>query len=271
MTTISLSSQPGQSLVWRLKHGKSEAFVVGTMHVAFPGYEKLVERFTEIIDQQQIQSYFGETDMNDMAAHAGALTGNFLRLSDNLSPKRYANYRKKLLQFTGIDLYHYDLLPPMLLSSMIASQLIAHKSPSMDEILWNHAEKNDIPVAGLESFAEQLKIFHLIPYEYQVRQLRKLLGRLSGSRASLHRLINLYKKQAIHKLYMQGKKSLGPIRSLMLEQRNSLMIDRITRQMKEELVAKPIFISLGAAHLAGKHGIIYGLKKNGLIVKPYVS
>ena len=236
------------------------------MHIAFDGYEIITNRLCQSIDRYNIQHYFGETDMNEMSEHAGALTGDFKRLSDRISKSRFANYQKKLMFFTGLNLRHHDLLPPMLLLSLISTKLINSRGPSIDDILWRHAMSRDIPVAGLETFEEQLAIFHRIPYEYQLRQLKQVLGNLSKTRLSLIKLVRLYQTEEIHTLYMQGKKSLGPIRDLLLKQRNSLMTSRIIDQMASS--SGNCFFSFGAAHLAGEHGIIHGLKKSGVQVHP---
>ena len=213
-----------------------------------------------------VQRYFGETDIEALKANSVAATPPVRRFSQSVSPRQYNRYRKALVKATGLDLKHLDVLPPMLILSSVSAALINTSGRSMDELLWNEAKAHSIPCAGLETFEEQLQIFGQIPFEYQASQLKKLLSNLRKGRQSILDLIDLYERQAVHQLYRAGKKTLGPIRHLMLAQRNKIMVDRVFEHTRES--NENALFAVGAAHLAGKHGLIHGLKQLGLKVRP---
>jgi len=137
----------------------------------------------------------------------------------------------------------------------------------MDELLWKYAEDKGLAVEGLESFAEQMDIYQQIPMDYQILQLKKMLLNLSKARKSLEVLVDLYQRQEIHKLYRVSRKSLGPIRKLMLEQRNRIIADRIFDQLKVN-TDRRCFFTVGAAHMAGEHGILHMLNEMGVKITP---
>ncbi len=218
-----------------------------------------MERFSLVLEQEGITAYFGETDITDLSNGQVPTVQSEYHLMNQMTTRRFKKFRKKLFHFTQIDLMQCQALPPLLVSSLIASRLIDSTGASIDEILWNKAIDLSLPVKGLESYAEQMEIFRKIPLDYQVIQLKQMIGNLSKSRRSLNHLITLYKKESIHALYQQGKKTVGPIRKLMLEDRNKKMVSRILEQM--EIAQGPIFVSVGAAHLSGAHGILHGIKR----------
>jgi uncharacterized protein YbaP (TraB family) len=236
------------------------------MHTSFDGHQGILDRFMHILETENIQAYFGETDMSEMAARQTMPEMGIPALRDQMSPKRFDKFRKKLRQFTGLDLLQFDRMPPMFASALIASQLVRSDGQSMDQALWSRASTLGIPTHGLESFDEQMKIFHAIPYDFQLIQLKQMLANLSRARRSLKKMIDQYRQEAIHKLHSQGRKTLGPIRKLILEDRNLRMVNRMIDHMKNSEGA--ILFTFGAAHLAGEHGILHGLKSRGCQLKP---
>ncbi len=81
----------------------------------------------------------------------------------------------------------------------------------------------------------------------------------------LMKLIKLYEDQDIQGLYKNSKSGLGRLRKVMLYDRNKIMIERIQEQVAER---NPSFFAVGAAHLGGTKGVLVGLKRMGLHVRP---
>jgi len=87
---------------------------------------------------------------------------------------------------------------------------------------------------------------------------------ISGFSKEHHKMTTLYEQQDIHQMYRSTKKSIGGARKILLYNRNAIMAERIERMAREQT----IFSAVGAAHLAGKKGVIKLLKNAGLKVKP---
>ncbi len=260
------NSRSRNSLIWQIEYDERRAHIGGTIHISYRGYESKLNRFSNLFDQYSINRYFGETDIDDLQQGQRSIRIDRNPLSDQISPKQFIRLQKKLLHFTKIDLKHVGTLPPMLLSSLISSQLIESGGMSIDQILWQYATDIGIPVAGLESFAEQIAIYERIPLSYQFLQLKKMLRNLSKTRRSLYDVIDLYNTEKIHQLHQKSKDSLGPIRSLMLNERNAIIAQRIFNLLQQDNTNA--LFTVGAAHLSGEYGILHLLRLKGVRLTP---
>jgi hypothetical protein len=114
-----------------------------------------------------------------------------------------------------------------------------------------------------------MNIFDVIPYDVQANELLKMAkDGLQASKDELSTLISLYKEQNIQAIYdfslASGSKMLQTYEQVLLVNRNQNWIPVIEKVSSEV----PTFFTVGAAHLAGKEGVINLLKKAGFTVEP---
>lgn len=225
----------------------------------FEGYEAICDRFISAMHIFGPSHYFGETNLDDMVGHRPSSV--YRPLSRVLTEAQYRRYRAKLMQILGVDLAAFEHMPPMFITSAISAMLLNAEGPSIDEALWMEAKGLSLEVDGLEPFDRQLEIYDSIPLPHQYTELKRLLGNLSRAKASLKSMTESYQREEIHALYKNGRKSLGVIRRLMLHERNGRMVDKIAELAESDI--RRCFITVGAAHLSGKVGILHLLSEQG--------
>lgn len=188
-----------------------------------------------------------------------------LQWRDYLGDKRYNKIRSIILKSYEIDIKQIQTLRPLLVMNQLYQKVYSwNLSPSMDQWIWNEAAADNKSTRGLESVDEQAEVLAKIPIEYDFSMLKKLCRNISKSRREIKTLINLYERQKVHTLYKRSKASLGPVRKILLYDRNMIMARRIVAAHDDE----QSFFSFGAGHLSGQFGIISLLKKSGFSVRP---
>ncbi len=156
----------------------------------------------------------------------------------------------------------YLKMKPFAVYSALIPEIIGKKIEGYDLYFNKIAKKKDIPVIGLESFEFQLAIFDSIPEKEQVRMFFEI-NELKKS--SFDEMLSLYKSQDI---YSMAKKLLEDTNTAQLEEqllisRNTTWVPRLCELMEDE----SCFVAVGAAHLAGEHGLIGQLREKGYQVK----
>ena len=81
---------------------------------------------------------------------------------------------------------------------------------------------------------------------------------MSKFNRSVLKLVDLYEKEDIHKIYIMSKKQLGKLRDIMLYERNEQMAEFIDQHKSINA-----FYAIGAAHLGGEKGVLTKLKRRG--------
>jgi uncharacterized protein YbaP (TraB family) len=103
-----------------------------------------------------------------------------------------------------------------------------------------------------------------ISVENQLKSMLKTFKSFKQFRRQVLKMAELYEKADIQQLYQSSKKSAGSERKLLIYDRNKIMADRIAIMVSEQTIV----CAIGAAHLAGKKGVLRYLKMKGLEVKP---
>jgi len=155
--------------------------------------------------------------------------------------------------------------PFLLLQFMIQSSMPTD-SKSYEKEFERMAEEKKIPITGLESVDQQLKLFTEMPSEQQVKMVMGSL-RDTNSAAEFTKMQQIYLTQNLDELYAYVKKEKdSPISEsrAFLEDRNINWIP----QMKKMMAEGSVFFAIGAAHLAGDEGVLKLLEKEGYTITP---
>ena len=139
---------------------------------------------------------------------------------------------------------------------------------SMEEILMKITKEQSEQVYGLETVQDQLDVFDAIPYSVQANELLKMAkDNMAESKKELQQMMSLYKEQNITSLYefalFSGDKMMETYQDVLLNNRNQNWIPIISKISGEV----PTFFAVGAAHLAGKNGVLTLLKNEGFTVE----
>lgn len=256
------------SLLWEFgkKGSKKRSFILGTMHVrseiAFSNQSMVLA----LIDT--VHTYIGEMDLNDPAlGHIQAFFANHDReLPSLLGEKKFKKCRSIIMKAFGVDIQTLSHLKPIIIANALAeSVLTKERDLSLDGFLWKYAMERNKVMVGLESVEHQAEILDAIPMSYQVDALKLVAKNPRRFKKKIHTLAKAYEEQRLNDLYKMSKKSMGGLRRLMMYDRNIRMAKNLIDYIEQNDVC--VFVSVGAAHLPGKKGMLALLKQNGYTVK----
>lgn len=256
------------SLLWRITGKKipGNSYVFGTMHVsderAFT-FESLVHEKIKECDAFALEFNLETANTNittDMMSLPDGLT-----LESMIRPKKFKKINERFIRLTGYDLRQFNRSLPMQITNMMAEVVLSKdRLKSLDESIFQFAKEEEKILLGIETFEEQLYIMSKIPIGNQLKSMLKTFKSFKQFRKQVLKMAELYEKADIQQLYKSSKKSTGSERKLLLFDRNKIMAERIALMASEQTIV----CAIGAAHLAGKKGVLRYLKMKGLEVKP---
>jgi uncharacterized protein YbaP (TraB family) len=149
---------------------------------------------------------------------------------------------------------------PFLVLQFILQNSLPENTKSQESELEKQAIQNDIPLLGLETIDQQLKLFDDLTSFEQKNMILDALRNQDKAKLEFKELEELYLLQNLDSLYsfIQKDNSL-PNSRVFLEERNIRWISLMKNMMSKQKV----FFAVGAAHLAGPEGLIELLIKEG--------
>jgi len=260
------------TLLWKITDGTENykpSYLFGTIHATCE-----VKLDGEVLEAlQQTRQLYLEVKMDDPDLQSKMMKGAMMQNGKTTSKLLSKDDAKLLSDFlqkeAGFNLQMVDALKPMLLSSMLLPKLLDCPMQSVEATLMQLSKEQTEPIFGLETIEDQLQVFDAIPYEVQANELLEMVKNgLAESKTEIQTLLSLYREQNIENLYSfsltSGSKMMGNYQEELLNQRNRNWIPIIVKISSET----PTFYAVGAAHLAGKNGVINLLRQQGLKVEP---
>ncbi len=256
-----------QSLFWEIGHPdhSHKSYLLGTIHISNDKAFDLVKPSMAFFDKTS--HYFGEMDLDVSAAYLDQR--NFMlpqgqTLENLLGARKYQRISNTLYKYFDFNLDAFNTFIPFFVVSQLQGQMISQGTElPMDHQLWEAARSKDLTLGGVERLNDQMEVMAKIPIKYQLKMLKDFCRNIKSQRKKIDKLLDLYLKQEIHKIYKITNKQLGEIRPLMLYNRNEYMASYIyeNREYKS-------FYTVGAAHLAGQKGVLAHLKQKGHKLQP---
>lgn len=258
------------SLLWEIsgKQLEQPSYLFGTIHMTCDA--TLDSDVLNALDNTSLLVL--ELDMDDPNLQMKMMQGVYMKdgrsLKDLLNEDDYAILSTFIKEELGVSIDLLSQMKPFLLSAMFYPKLLGCSVQSYEMKLMEVASAQNEEVLGLETVEEQMKVFDDIPYEDQAYDLlRSAKDNLAYDKETFMKLLELYKNEDIegmHKL-MEADKNLttSQHQDKMLDERNKKWISKIEEFSK----AQPTFYGVGAAHLAGKNGVIQLLRDAGYSVE----
>ncbi len=269
--TCSLQAQKETSLLWEITGNGLEkpSYLFGTIHLICAGDFFLDNRVEKSL--RQVEKVVFEIDMDDpsLVADLPSLMTmkNGAGLSSLLSQTSYKRAADFFRDSLATDIAAFEYIRPFLLSGVLLAGIMDCEVKSYETILSEMAKKNALEVEGLETMADQIALFDVIPEKVQAENILSMIDSIGSAREELRNLVMAYKLQnadLLFKMARESKFSMEGGDELFLSVRNRKWIPPMTIYMKNS----PTFFAVGAAHLAGKDGLIDLLRKGGYTVTP---
>ena len=140
---------------------------------------------------------------------------------------------------------------------------------AQDNLLMTKSEDFGKQIKGLESSSEHFSIMDAFSMDEQMVMLRAVLKRTPEQKeADFEMLMNAYLQGDSDKISALDEKITGGMlpKELWAKMRKSLLDDRNVTMSQRAIAAandKPVFVAVGASHLAGDNGLIAAFKKAG--------
>ena len=271
LTNISAQAPKEKALLWKIsgKQLKSPSYLYGTYHLLCPDDLQLSDNVKNAVKASS--KVYLELDFDDpemmQKMQANMLMEGDVSIKNLLPDSTFQKASKSFLATTGISLEMLSKMKPILLSVMLYPSLMKCELSSPEQLFATMAAEQKIPVEGLETVEQQMKVMDQIPYQEQAQMLVDYLLEPEKFNKETIDLLKQYKEgdlDAMEKSMNDPNQSYSKYLEGMLLQRNRNWIPIIMKQSNEN----PIFIAVGAGHLAGEEGVISLLRKQGYTVSP---
>ena len=179
----------------------------------------------------------------------------------------FSKMNDRFQTITRMPLSMFNTFKPFMALSMLAIKSTTCSETVQPETeLMTVAQKNKIPMYGLETVDDQLNAIDQEPLDSQINSLKKQVSNFDSAKNEMAQLNAVYQKRNIDSLYafMKNTGISDDFETNMLDDRNKRWIPAIQKAME----ASPSFFAVGAGHLGGPEGVISLLRKQGYRLTP---
>lgn len=260
------------SLLWKIEGNglKSPSYLFGTMHLIEKQYfyfpkslEKLVKNSSILVME------IGEfPDQSEVMKHVMLKEGTFF---DYFTPEQtdtilvWAKAKMGLSEEAFRN--NFSKFKPFVVVQTATQMQFMGKTESYEMTLQGLASANKIKMEGLETLADQMKIFDDLSNSQQAEMVMSGIRDEDKTNKMTLDMQQIYRRQRIDSLYNFIHEEGGVLateQNAFLDQRNRNWIPKI----KNYAAGGKAFIAVGAGHLGGENGVIRLLEKEGYKVTP---
>lgn len=279
-----VQAETGKSgaLLWEISGNGLDkpSYLLGTLHLKSGDYLDKIPGAKASL--QSCEQVVGEVNMSDMATMQMQMQQAMMMNSDTTyrilySDEDYRFVSEEMTSLIGVGLDQMKIMKPAAIQLTITLFMCAKYFPditpanALDAYIQTEAKKEQKPVVGLETAADQIYVLlGSMSLQRQADLLLCTIKNMDKMNALMLELIDNYDRGDLDKLYQSQDKnnelcSSTPAETNALNKdRNMAWMEKLPGIMKE----KPSFIAVGALHLAGEEGLLNLLEKAGYTVKP---
>ena len=257
-------------MLWKISGNgiKEASYLYGTIHITCDA--TLPQKAINALEATN-QLYL-ELDMDDPSLQQSMMQGMMMKdgktMASLVSAEDFKIVDAFLVKQLGFSAQMLNTFKPFMVSAMLYPKMIDCEMQSVEQKLMDVTKEQKEEVFGLESVAEQMKVFDAIPYEIQMKELVKTAKTdLEKDKKEMELFMEIYKSEDINAMYKATQESENEITSkfeeILLSNRNKNWIPIIEKVAKE----KATFFGVGAGHLGGEMGVIQLLRKKGYKVE----
>ena len=162
---------------------------------------------------------------------------------------------------------NFTNLKPFAVSQLATQVHFIGKTESYEMTFDKLARENGMKIRGLETVAEQMKIFDDLSREQQAEMVMSSVRKPKEGIEMTRETMQIYSRQEVDSLYMMIEEQgelFSEEQAVFLDDRNKKWIPQIEAYIKENRT----FIAVGAGHLGGPNGVIRLLEERGYTLTP---
>ena len=260
------------SLLWKIEgQGLSApSYIFGTMHMIEREYFFFPEKLEKLMlnTDELVMEIDGLPSREESMALLKLKEGSFFdyftkEQSDSLFQWVSANLSMKETLFIKT----MDSMKPFVFVQLATQWKFIGNMESYEQTFEALASTNKIPIAGLETAADQMAIFDQLTKEQQTEMVMESIRNPEKIMEQTREMEQLYVDQNIDSMYMMIMKHESVIvdeKTAFLDDRNMRWIPIIINHIKSH----PTFIAVGAGHLGGPSGVVRLLQREGYTLTP---
>jgi uncharacterized protein YbaP (TraB family) len=260
------------SLLWKIEGEgvQKGCYLFGTMHLIQKDYFYFPENLTKIVTKSDklVMELPGLPNQLEALKYVKLEEGTFFDFFTENQKDSILDWVKNEVGMSEESFTkNFNEMKPFAIVQLATQMHFVGKTESYEMTLDKLARENKLRIAGLETIADQMKIFDDLTKEQQVEMVMSSVRDPKGGIEITQKMMQVYASQEIDSLFMMVEEEGGVLseeQNAFLDQRNSNWIPLIEDHIKESKT----FIAVGAAHLGGPKGVIRLLEENGYKVTP---
>lgn len=266
------TAQQQTSLLWKIEGNglKQPSYLFGTMHLIEKHYFYFPESLEKLVKKSDflVMEIAGIPDQAEAMKYVVLQEGTFY---DFFTPQQMdtilAWTKSKMMMDEKTFKTTFSKFKPFVLVQTATQMQFMGKTESYEMTFQNIANKNKIKMEGLETIADQMKIFDDLTKEQQAEMVMEGIRDEVKSNEMSTKMQQIYRRQRIDSLYNMIHAEGGVLaaeQNKFLDNRNKNWIPKIKNYVSQGKA----FIAVGAGHLGGENGVIRLLEKEGFTVTP---
>jgi uncharacterized protein len=259
--------------IWQVKGKHGTVYLFGSVHVMKPNVDWESAKVKAALTASDVM-YFEIANLDDTAAAEPLALQFGLDQAHPLSTKltkddlALLDTTAKTMGLPGEQMF--EPMQPWLVSTalQVVPMLKAGYAPTsgIDTKLLAQSRAAQKPIKGFETLEEQVHLLADLPQEQQVEMLHRELTEMDKSAAEMNDLVTAWEHGDIEKI---GKMEDEELATKYPAQYKRLVVDRNAKWVAtlDGLLKDPatgtVFVTVGAAHLAGPDSVLKMLEKDG--------
>ena len=264
--------KPEVPALWQLELGKSRTYLFGTVHALPRGVDWFKPHVVKALDESN--RLVLETEVPESQAAIAPVIMKLTRLqaarpvTERVPPDWRPSLNQAVTRLNPGPLdWTKTWFVAIILSNLQAQQDGVDPRIGVESVLTERARMKGIPIKALETAEEQLINFDALSEADQQLLLVSTLAELDSSKSKTSLLIGdwlLGNTEALADRVNADFARSPMLKRMLVEDRNARWADWIAKQMKAS--EGPMFIAVGAGHMAGKGSLIEDLERQGIKV-----
>lgn len=255
--------------VWKVSKGNQHFYLAGSIHMLGAEDYPLPEDY--LLALKQSDSLMLETDLEQLASPDGLqqmIALNSYPSGENLLQHLSAPLAKQLAEYCRehkIPLEPITRFRPAFAAVMLTTtQLQAQgaTAPGVDAYLQDEAKKAGKKVIGLETMQQHLAVLTELNNSGAETLIKSTMEDLTDSSEDFDSMRKAWRSgdlTQLETLYLNDLKNYPAIYQTLIVKRNKSWV----KQLVSTEHTKPVFVVVGALHLAGSDGLIQQFKQQG--------
>lgn len=255
-----------KGLLWKIEsRGRQPSYLFGTIHSADPRVTRLPPPVRAAFDEassftmELLISGAGIVSMAEAMFFSGDQT-----LRSVVGEDLYVKTQQAMTDH-GLPIQGLNKKKPWVVL-MLLSTPRPEPRLALDMLLQLQATVQGKQIYGLETMEEQIAVFNDMPIDEQVALLQDTIRLRANIDRQFESMLQAYRNRDLAVLMSlvyesgpQGTPAYDNLLERLLARRNTIMVKR----MRAQIEAGNAFIAIGAAHLAGEHGLLRLLEQEG--------